>query len=1222
MHKHLRQHRYSLWSALFLAFVIALQPAVTAFAGTVATITGTVSDDTGAPVAGAAVAAVSPSGTYHARTDSKGYYAFAGVAPDTYTISFQAQGYEPQALTGVVAWADQTVRADVRLVKSLKTIAKVTSRNTAGAFQPSQTADTYSVNAAQMQAIQGNALNVSEKNLIRALPGASYTNGDAPSIRGGRSNNVDYEVEGVPYINPYTNGNVNQYTMPSFAYQSLQVSPGNEDASFGNSGVGTINAVLQRGSYPGHMDVIAGVGAPHFYHGLGLGWGTADPNGRWSNYMSYTADNTAPRYGGNLEGNSTLNGSYGGIQLVEGRDFTNNFVYKFGNDKRFDIQYFTDIGWHRRSAGYGQNQAHYDLNRYNGAPVYAPMCYATCNPAWLSYFTNYDPSVRQQIYGFWGGGACYFGNWDGITVQQFQNMAPFYPGQTQAYQTLTDRPYYQEFDQNSTQKIALDFRPDSRTLATLSYYNTSAQNIGDSISIYPFDSGDVWMSEGGYSHAFLLDVSRQLNEANHLKVGLSVRHDQPRLQSISPMTSWFNPLFNGNMEQFDFINPNSPIAGMNACGVGAKPGLDPATGQPWGIPGMIFFPSVDNINTNDKTAATTPACGWLYQYFPGVKQLQLPAAENGNTIHPSGGAVYFDDIFTPNDRLKVDIGLRVDYQNNHLPTPQVYWDCTTSYLPLTWGVQQTDPTKPGYLDPATGLFNGKPMGPGNCPSATFLPVSSYASHPVVPEPRIALSYLLTKNDAVRFSWGRTVRFPDGVFNDSVEDPAPYAMFAGIPSHMNTTFIQPFWWSLVGAFSPYNITTSNNVYTKANQATTCGMANYGIPVPCQSYQEQMYWTGWNGDFGKPLFPLAPITYSNFDFSWAHRLPGGWEIKATPWSRRAYDLDISQQIANTTLPTYKNADGTTGYHYYGLISNAGIEIARGVELYLTKLTPWHGLSGSLSASFQHVVQNTDPNGSPIGVSGDISGSRNNETTGAQSIASAAFGKMFNVNYVTPFSSSLNLQYEKHGWRLQTQWFYDAGYPYGEGTNALQVRGNKPYILPNTNDCTGGATQYADPTNPGSCFSPNIVATRGTNEGSFANQVYTHPNLIAALTLERNFGSGKLGFTINNLFNEVYTGPTIPNGTDFGQTGPRLSTAYLNDQGAVFGQNGGAPVSGMFLNPTYQPVATGVSGPLTGKGLFGNTFGNAALLCATCAYIHLPNSEGRTYYMYYQFRVGGSH
>jgi hypothetical protein len=1307
MLKGLRRRHYWPVLAILLSCAIIAQPAGIALAGTIGTISGTVHDTSGATVSGVAVTAVSASARYTAHTDAHGYYVMTGVSPDTYTVSFQHSGYEPQDVQGVVVFADQSVTVNAALTKSLKTIASVTSRSSAGAFQPSQTADTYSVNTAAIQAIQGNPLNISEKNLIRSLPGASYSNSDVPSIRGGRTNNVDYEVDGVPYVNPYTNGNVNFFTMPSFAYQSVQLSPGNEDASFGNSGVGTINAVLATGSYPGSLDASLAVGGPGFDHALALGWSAAAPNRRWSNLMSYTAENTAPRYGGNIETNSTLNGSYGAPQLIENRDFTNNFLYNFGGGDRYQLQYFTDIGFNRIAGGYGQDILSYNANLHN-APGYAvngPMQFGSAAPEWITYFSsdrNPAPtdcgvpacaSTASAFYWFWGqtgspssaqaADACYQGDWDGITLQQFQQMAPLYPGQTSPNETLAQasgRPDYQEFDTNSTQKLQFNYRPDSRTIAQFSYYNTSADNIGDSISIYPFDSGDVWASEGGYQHAWSLDVTRQLSDKNQLKFGGTDIYKNPQLQTISPMTSWFNPLFNGNMEQFDFINPNNTAPGMGVCGSGQKVGsFTDSSGPftaPYAIPGMIFFPNTYLVNeqqqalypgipsgqqgvySGPQVPADTPACGYLYQFFPGVTQLQMPAAENGNVVHPTGGGLYVSDTWQPNARLKADVGLRVDTQHNHYPAPGVAKDCTTEYLPLTWGVTPVilggsagsyTNSNGGNFDPISGMFlssgtltidpttgeatNGSPMGPGNCPTATFLPVTSDQNRPVVFEPRLALSYLIGRDDDLRFDYGRTVRFPDYVFTDSVENPAPYAAFYNIPAHMNTDFIAPMWWSLTGPYTPYAVglqsnptlaaEAANNYYSANGIPTTCGMTDFGLAVPCTNYGEQLYWTGFNGDFGKPLFPLAPIIYNNFDFSWEHQLGGGFAFKVTPWSRRAYNLDVSTQIENTNQPTGVNASGQNAYHEYGLISNNGIEIAKGLEFYLTKSTPWHGLTGMLSATFQSVKQNIDPANVPAGLGGDLSGSVNNETTGAQSLASAAFNKLYNVDYVTPFSSALALQWQAPtgGWRIQTEWEYDAGYPYGQGYNVVQLYAGVPHILPASSDCTGSSVAYNDPTNPGSCFSPNIAATRGTNEGSFANQVFTHPNLTAELTVEKTIGQGRLGFTVLNLFNEVYTGPTIPNGIDFGQTGPRLSTAALNDQGVNFGSNGSYPTSGMTLNPIYQPVATGIAGPLTGVGLYGNVNAAAAsFLCATCAYIHLPNGEGRSYYVYYQFRMGG--
>jgi hypothetical protein len=1207
MRNRLRQHRYTRIAALMLAIAVVVQSASIAIAGTVATISGRVVDDaTGAPIAGVSVTAASPSGRYQATTDAHGTYALTGIEPDTYVVSFQHASYQPQPEPGVTVFADQSFTLDVRLKKELSTIARVTARAAGSAFQPGATADTYSVTSAQIQQIQGNPLNISEKNLIAALPGASYTIGDAPSIRGGRSNNVDYEFDGVPEINPYTNENVNNYTMPGFGLQSVQLSPGTEDASFGNSGVGTINVVPRRGTYPGSFDAIAGVGWPAFYHALALGYGLGAPNGRWNDYISYTAANNAPRYGGNLEPNSTLNGSYGDIQLTNDREFTNNFVYNFGGNNRFDIQYFTDNGFHKRAAGYGMGDTYNVEVTSAGGTYMAPMCYATCNPAWTSYFGN-DTTAGQNIYPYWcaQGPPTYTdnvlrcGDWTGLTTAQFQAMVPLYPGQTGVNQTLAGRPYFQELENNNVQKVALDFRPDSRTSLSLSYFNTATQDVQDSVSIYPFESGDVWNLQGGWINGLQLSGLRTLSDKHELSAGLSTYRDRPLLQTISPLTALFNPLFNGNFEYLDFI-PN----GQLCPGSGGNP-----------IP-AINFGFNPTYSTNAATLENSFSCGWIYQQskFANAGFIQPPAAINGNQLYPTGGAGYISDTWRPNARFKAQVGVRVDYRDNHLPAATVNADCTTTYLPLLWNVYTANVyDNNGKLihaqnfDPSTGLFNGQPMGPGNCPTAVFLPVTNDESHPITPQPRVALSYQIGSNDAVRFSYGRTMRYPNLVFGDAGVQYSTFAQYAGLPTHTNNQQIIPF------EFTGYQLNSSdpNNYYTSNRIATTCGMVSYGIAVPCTNYAEQLYWNGWNGNFGKPLMPLAPVTYNNFDFSYEHQFPQGISVKVTPWSRRAYGLDVTSQIVNPYVTPHINADGTPSYSYFGLLSNAGLEKAKGLELYLTKTTPWHGITASFSASWQSVLQNIDPAGTPAGAARDVTGASNNETAGVISQAAAAFQGLYHVDYVTPFWSNLSLQWESPGgWRVQSSWYYDSGYPYGEGTHVYQLYAGVPSLVPSSNDCGNSSASYADPTNPGSCFAPNIVATRGTNEGNFANQVFTHPNLVASLTLEKTVGGGKIGLTVDNLFDEVYTGPTLPNGINYGHTGPILSDSYGFDSH-----------NGMQLNPNYQPVATGVSGPLSGLNLPGGP-ANLSLLCGTCAYIHYPNGEGRNYYVYYQLRVGGSH
>src|SRR5690242_18456039 len=84
--------RGGLGAAVVLAFVLCQENV--ALAGATGQLTGRVVDaSSNAPIAGANITAVSPTGTYKAVTSSNGYYAIVNVYPDTYRVTVSAEGY-------------------------------------------------------------------------------------------------------------------------------------------------------------------------------------------------------------------------------------------------------------------------------------------------------------------------------------------------------------------------------------------------------------------------------------------------------------------------------------------------------------------------------------------------------------------------------------------------------------------------------------------------------------------------------------------------------------------------------------------------------------------------------------------------------------------------------------------------------------------------------------------------------------------------------------------------------------------------------------------------------------------------------------------------------------------------------------------------------------------------------------------------------------------------
>src|ERR1700680_2084887 len=90
-----------------LVLVTMLVQGTWVLAGTTGSISGTVMDQNGAPVAGVRGTAASASQHASVTSDAKGFYSVLNLSPDTYTVTASKTGYDPSTLEGVTVTADQ-----------------------------------------------------------------------------------------------------------------------------------------------------------------------------------------------------------------------------------------------------------------------------------------------------------------------------------------------------------------------------------------------------------------------------------------------------------------------------------------------------------------------------------------------------------------------------------------------------------------------------------------------------------------------------------------------------------------------------------------------------------------------------------------------------------------------------------------------------------------------------------------------------------------------------------------------------------------------------------------------------------------------------------------------------------------------------------------------------------------------------------------------------------
>lgn len=218
-----------------VASALAAWPAC---AGTLGAIRGTVFNDTGKPIAQAAITIKSGEGASdRTATDSEGRYVFARVVFDTYTVSVNAAGFAAQ--NGVVTvTSDSASMLDFHLSK--RSFGSVRAIATAG--------HPVSVNVLTPQFVQTLPSNFKLANITMTVPGVVPFSYDEPVARGFRG--IAYQLDGVP---------VPQTTSSSFAevldprdIGSLEVYTGSFPAEFGGSRQGgVVNITTRRALHNG-----------------------------------------------------------------------------------------------------------------------------------------------------------------------------------------------------------------------------------------------------------------------------------------------------------------------------------------------------------------------------------------------------------------------------------------------------------------------------------------------------------------------------------------------------------------------------------------------------------------------------------------------------------------------------------------------------------------------------------------------------------------------------------------------------------------------------------------------------------------------------------------------------------------------------------------------------------------------------------------------------------
>jgi outer membrane receptor for ferrienterochelin and colicin len=216
-------------------------------------IEGRVVDTSGEPLIGVNVFV---EGTTRGNsTDIDGNYFILNVRPGTYTLVATYIGFNTSKVSGVEVSVDRTTKVDFRLVEESVSLGEVVVSAEAVRIERDRTSSSAKVSGDQLQVLPVD-------NFVQAVglqAGVTRGQGGSIHIRGGRTSEVKYYVDGIAVSNPFNFGL--SVPVENTAVQQVEVISGTYNAEFGQANSGIINIVTREGGDTYQGTFISSVGA-------------------------------------------------------------------------------------------------------------------------------------------------------------------------------------------------------------------------------------------------------------------------------------------------------------------------------------------------------------------------------------------------------------------------------------------------------------------------------------------------------------------------------------------------------------------------------------------------------------------------------------------------------------------------------------------------------------------------------------------------------------------------------------------------------------------------------------------------------------------------------------------------------------------------------------------------------------------------------------------------
>ncbi len=230
-------NRKIIFVILFLTNIFSLN----IFAGVTGKISGKVTDaQSNEPLLGINI--LIEGTTQGAATGLDGTFIINNVEPGTYNLIFSGVGYQKKIVANVTVSIDFTTEINAELSSEAIGLETIIVQAIKPMVRKDLTSSQVSVDAGQISTLP--VENVDQ--LLTLQAGIIKGAGGEIHIKGGRSNEISYNVNGISIVNPFDNSK--SVELATNAIQELSVVSGTFNAEYGNALSGIVNSITKEGT--------------------------------------------------------------------------------------------------------------------------------------------------------------------------------------------------------------------------------------------------------------------------------------------------------------------------------------------------------------------------------------------------------------------------------------------------------------------------------------------------------------------------------------------------------------------------------------------------------------------------------------------------------------------------------------------------------------------------------------------------------------------------------------------------------------------------------------------------------------------------------------------------------------------------------------------------------------------------------------------------------------